>query len=211
MTAREIHKRRKGGVADGAAPLLSHDLARPVALLAIIVVVCALVVFGVSQCAGGGAAVGGEEPEVPVQHDERPEVTTTLSAYDADADGMVDGAYNVKDLNAAARPEGEGWVEGDASAYSAEDNDGGTATASGIPLDDESFTVAVPQSEADMLGAQVEVFYGGITVRATVTDTGSFGDYGRELDLAPAVWEAFGASSIDDWGVRAVLYRYVAA
>ena len=52
---------------------------------------------------------------------------------------------------------------------------------------------------------------GGITVRATVTDTGSFGDYGRELDLAPAVWEAFGASSIDDWGVRAVSYRYVAA
>ena len=48
-------------------------------------------------------------------------------------------------------------------------------------------------------------------MRATVTDTGSFGDYGRELDLAPAVWEAFGASSIDDWGVRAVSYRYVAA
>lgn len=43
------------------------------------------------------------------------------------------------------RPEGDGWSEGLASAYSLETNDGWDETASGIPLNNYSPTVAVPQ------------------------------------------------------------------
>lgn len=178
-------------------------------LLVVAGIVLASALFVLLLDALFGSGQSGSSPVAT--HEERAEVTTDVVELDANGNGLVDGAYGVEDLDAAADPEGEGWMEGAASAYSPEDNDGGTATASGIPLDDENFTVAVPQSDADKLGAQVDVFYGGITVRATVTDTGSFGDYDRDLDLAPAVWEAFGADSIDDWGVREVSYRYVEA
>ncbi len=190
-----------------APPSLFASKARLVLAVAGIVLACALFVLLLDALFGGGQ--GDDSPVA--EHEERAEVTTDVAELDANGNGLVDGAYGVEDLDAAADPQGEGWMEGTASAYSPEDNDGGTATASGIPLDDESLTVAVPQSDADKLGAQVDVFYGGITVRATVTDTGSFGDYGRDFDLAPAVWEAFGADSIDDWGVREVSYRYVEA
>ena len=107
------------------------------------------------------------------------------------------------------KPKGEGWSEGEASAYNRETNDGWDATASGIPLDDDTPTVAVPQENRDLLGATVEIFYAGKTVTAKVTDTGALGPLGRMLDLSPAVWRAFGASSLSDWGVRTVYYRFV--
>lgn len=108
-------------------------------------------------------------------------------------------------------PEGEGWMRGAASAYSMETNDGWDATASGIPLNNYSLTVAVPQEEKELLGCKVEIFYAGKTVEAKVTDTGGFGALGRDLDLAPGTWRAFGADSISDWGVREVSYRFKSA
>jgi peptidoglycan DL-endopeptidase CwlO len=101
------------------------------------------------------------------------------------------------------------WMNGLASAYDIEDNTGGTATASGIPLTHDSMTVAVPVSQSYLLGRTVEIRYSGKTVTATVTDTGGFASYGRVLDLAGGVWQAFGFSSGDDWGVRAVSYRFL--
>lgn len=108
------------------------------------------------------------------------------------------------------RPEGDGWSEGLASAYSLETNDGWDETASGIPLNNYSPTVAVPQENKDLLGRSIEIFYAGKTVEAKVTDTGALAPLGRALDLSPATWRAFGASSISDWGVRGVFYRFVA-
>lgn len=108
------------------------------------------------------------------------------------------------------RPEGDGWSEGLASAYGLETNDGWDETASGIPLNNYSLTVAVPQENKDLLGRSIEIFYAGKTVEAKVTDTGALTPLGRALDLSPATWRAFGASSISDWGVRGVFYRFVA-
>lgn len=108
-------------------------------------------------------------------------------------------------------PEGTGWLEGLASACSLETNDGWDATASGIPLNNHSLTVAVPQEDKDLLGRTVQIFYAGKTVEAKVTDTGALGPLGRSLDLSPATWRAFGADSLSDWGVREVHYRFVAA
>lgn len=101
------------------------------------------------------------------------------------------------------------WQLGFASAYSFEDNDGWDATASGIPLDWTSYTVAVPISQRYLLGRSVEISYNGMSLVATVTDVGGFAGYGRALDLAPGVWKAFGAGSPGEWGVRQVAYRFL--
>ena len=101
------------------------------------------------------------------------------------------------------------WRLGFASAYSFADNDGWDATASGIPLDWTSYTVAVPISQRHLLGRSVEISYGGMSLVATVTDVGGFESYGRVLDFAPGVWKAFGASSVNEWGVRQVAYRFL--
>lgn len=106
-------------------------------------------------------------------------------------------------------PDGEGWDTGRASAYSLETNDGWDATSSGIPLDEESYTVAVAMQEASLLGREVELFYRGVQLTAKVTDTGALAPLGRKFDLAPAVWEEFGAATEDGWGVRTVFYRFV--
>jgi hypothetical protein len=107
------------------------------------------------------------------------------------------------------------WSSGVASAYSIADNDDGagnfntTATASGRALSDSGITVAVPESQQWRLGQVVEICYDGKVVIATVTDTGGFASYGRALDLAPGVYQAFGASSPHDWGTRTVHYRFL--
>ena len=97
------------------------------------------------------------------------------------------------------------WYTTMASAYSVACNDGGTATASGVPLDDVTPTVASPWLPLGML---VEVWYGDACVVATVTDRGPYVS-GRELDLAPATYRALGADTTDAWGVRCVSYRVV--
>lgn len=125
--------------------------------------------------------------------------TATVAPLDAD---------NLSELEQLT-PEGEGWTSGLASAYSLETNDGWDETASGIPLDTTTPTVAVPQDQSDLLGSTVEIFYAGMTVEAQVTDTGAFGELGRALDLSPAVRSAFGADSLDEWGVRTVWYRFI--
>lgn len=101
------------------------------------------------------------------------------------------------------------WTSGMASGYDLEDNDGWDATASGIPLDRETYTVAVPEEQSYLLLRYVEILYEDMIVTAQVTDTGGFSPYGRDLDLAPAVWMAFGAPTGDEWGVREVQYRYL--
>lgn len=94
------------------------------------------------------------------------------------------------------------WYTVQASAYSVETN-GGTTTASGIPLDDYSLTVASPWVA---LGSVIEIEYGGVTVQAVVTDRGPYVG-GRDLDLSVGVIQALGFATTDDWGVRTVSYR----
>lgn len=107
------------------------------------------------------------------------------------------------------------WSTGTASAYCIATNDDGkghfgvSATASGVALTDSSITVAVPQSKSYLVGSIVEICYDGKVVIATVTDTGGFAKYGRDLDLAPGVYKALGASSYSDWGLRQVSYRFL--
>ncbi|MEG1831649.1 MAG: hypothetical protein RR204_07530, partial [Raoultibacter sp.] len=88
---------------------------------------------------------------------------------------------------------GAGWMTGMASAYDLDTNQGWDATASGVKLTTESVTVAVPESQAHLLGSAVEIVYGDKVVIATITDTGGFEKYGRSLDLAAGVWKAFGS------------------
>lgn len=102
-----------------------------------------------------------------------------------------------------------GWSTGLASAYSLETNDDWDETASGIPLNNYSYTVAVPIEEAALLGSSIEIGYGTLSLEALITDTGGLGPLGRDFDLSPAIWHAFGADSESDWGVRTIYYRFV--
>lgn len=65
-----------------------------------------------------------------------------------------------------------GWSTGLASAYSLETNDDWDETASGIPLNNYSYTVAVPIEEAALLGSSIEIGYGTLSLEALITDTG---------------------------------------
>lgn len=96
----------------------------------------------------------------------------------------------------------EEWTWATASAYSVYCNYG-TATASGIPLDDYTPTVA---SRWLPLGSYIEIVYNGASVTAQVTDRGPYVD-GRDLDLSLGTVNALGIWSTDDWGVRDVQYR----
>lgn len=96
----------------------------------------------------------------------------------------------------------EEWTGAVASAYSIWCN-GGTETASGIPLDDYTPTVA---SRWLPLWSYIEVMYGDTTVVCQVTDRGPYID-GRDLDLSLGAVQALGFDSTDEWGVREVAYR----
>lgn len=102
---------------------------------------------------------------------------------------------------------GPEWHTGIASAYDLEPNSSWNLTASGIELTPTSVTVAVPQSQHYLLGRVVEIVYEDQVVVATITDTGGFEGYGRALDLAGGVWQAFGAQTQEEWGLREVKYR----
>ncbi|MBQ9057760.1 MAG: hypothetical protein IJ125_01090 [Atopobiaceae bacterium] len=106
-----------------------------------------------------------------------------------------------------------GWIECIASAYSIADNDppGSTATASGVPLDDNVPTVALPMSQdpARFYGRRIEISYGGMSVIATITDCGYMDAGRRGLDVSTAVYRAFGFVTGDDWGLRTVRYRFI--
>ncbi|MGN0055729.1 MAG: coiled-coil domain-containing protein [Atopobiaceae bacterium] len=107
----------------------------------------------------------------------------------------------------------DGWLTCQASAYSIADNDppGSTATASGIPLDDSVPTVALPMTgnPSAHYGQLIEISYNGMSVVARVTDCGDLGGGSRGLDLSTAVYQAFGYSTPDSWGLRTVSYRYL--
>lgn len=107
----------------------------------------------------------------------------------------------------------DGWMTGIASAYNIASSS--VQTASGATLTEDSVTVAVPASQGHLLGRLVEIKWRGMTVIATVTDTGGFASYGRALDLAPGVCKAFGvdtsgsADNCNRWGVQTVQYRFI--
>ena len=106
-----------------------------------------------------------------------------------------------------------GWISCVASAYTIADNDppGSTATASGVPLDESVPTVALPMSmnPSRFYGCAIEISYNGMSVIATITDCGHRGGGSRGLDLTPAIFRAFGASTADEWGLRQVSYRFL--
>ena len=118
------------------------------------------------------------------------------------------------DVQVSATEEmGTGWISCVASAYTIADNDppGSTATASGVPLDESVPTVALPMSmnPSRFYGCTIEISYNGMSVIATITDCGHMGGGSRGLDLTPAIFRAFGASTADEWGLRQVSYRFL--
>lgn len=93
----------------------------------------------------------------------------------------------------SSTPSGSGWRTGIASAYGDSSDTSikypGT-TATGDSCNNNSMGVAVPMSWPNYrsyFGRSVEIRYKGRTVIATVNDCGSFGKYGRDLDLQPGV------------------------
>lgn len=74
----------------------------------------------------------------------------------------------------------------------------GRETACGETLTDGARIVA---HRTLACGTPLDLRLDGTTVSVTVGDRGPFVD-GRELDLAPAVWSAFGYASIAAFGVR---------
>lgn len=150
-----------------------------------------------------------------------PDPVIVISAYDATnastaAAAMELGTTDPLPTAPHIMPdESDGWTLGSASAYSHADNDDGRGnfgtdvTASGVPLSSEGLTVAVPESQAHLLGHAVALRYGETIIVATVTDTGGFESYGRALDLAPGCWKAFGVTNVHDWGVRSVYYKFL--
>ncbi|MDR3053399.1 MAG: hypothetical protein LBU48_06025 [Coriobacteriales bacterium] len=131
------------------------------------------------------------EPEAPVVEETAPTVETAASEQPA-----------TTNTNTTAGD----WITGLASAY---DVDAGTSTATGATVTSSSMGVAVPAEWRYLLGSSVEISYNGMTVTAIINDTGGFLRYGRDLDLQPGVWRAFGFSDQNDWGVRTVKWRIV--
>lgn len=150
-----------------------------------------------------------------------PDPVIVLSAYDVSNAQTVEAALALGTTDPLPTAphllpdEDDGWSLGQASAYSHADNDDGKgnfgtdATASGVPLSGDGLTVAVPESQADLLGRAVALRYGETVIVATVTDTGGFEGYGRALDLAPGCWKAFGVTDVHDWGVRSIYYKFL--
>lgn len=106
------------------------------------------------------------------------------------------------------------WLTGIASAYGGwSDPTAKDHTATGAPCNDTSTGVAVPVSLPnywEYLGRTVEISYNGMTVFATVNDTGYMANGARALDLQPGVFSAFiGSTNCYDWGVREVNYRFL--
>lgn len=100
---------------------------------------------------------------------------------------------------------GAEWVTMRASAYSP--SDAGPRTASGLPF---TWTSNVVAHRTLPLGTRVAVAYRGRVAITAVQDRGPY-IAGRDLDLGPAVWRLFGASSAIQWGDRPVAVRVLPA
>lgn len=102
------------------------------------------------------------------------------------------------------------WKNGSASAYGGSSDPGaGTHTATGDLITESSTGVAVPISLPNyksLFGHAIQIKYNGQTVIGVINDTGGFGSSGRDLDLQPGIFHAFGAGSCQAWGVRTVEY-----
>lgn len=143
-----------------------------------------------------------------------PDPVVALAAVDQEDTNTLAVAKTIGDADPlptaprlAVDTSGAGWQFGLASGYDVASSS--TLTRSGRAFDDDCVTVAVPQGQEDLLGHPVEIVYEGQVVVATVTDTGGFAPYGRVLDLAGGVWKAFGCSTVQQWGVRTVSYRFL--
>lgn len=105
------------------------------------------------------------------------------------------------------------WITCKASAYGGRDI--GNLMANGERLTESCMTVAVPMGAVykKYRNKRMLINYNGKTLTVKVTDCGNFGRGNkypnRDLDLAPAVWKAFGAKSTSDWGLRTVKYKYI--
>lgn len=167
-------------------------------------------------------AQDAEDASAPQQESTEPEASEVAPEAEpaADAEPAVESEpaaeavshVEVPDQDVPLSDEGD-WITCIASAYAIADNDppGSTATASGIPLDESVPTVALPMSmgPSSFYGKQIQIEYQGITVIATITDCGDLDGGNRGLDLTPAVFRAFGASTCDEWGLRTVRYRFL--
>ena len=68
--------------------------------------------------------------------------------------------------------------------------------------------MAIPMSWPNSrlyLGKTILINYGGMTVLAKINDICAL--IGRDLDLEPGVFWAFGFKSCADWGIRSISYR----
>ena len=152
-----------------------------------------------------------------------PDPVIALAAYDVLNSSTAEAALALGTTNplpTAPRilpDESDGWSYGMASGVSSRsDNDDGSgnfsadATASGRLLSENELTVAVPQSQSNLLGHAVAIRYGETIIVATVTDTGGF----REIWASPSIrrraaGKPYGASQIGDWGVKPVYYKFL--
>ncbi|MCH4181190.1 MAG: hypothetical protein PHR15_06650 [Atopobiaceae bacterium] len=132
----------------------------------------------------------------------------STSAGSTDEGGSSSGGTSDGGGSSSGGQTDSSWSTGLASGY--DPDEAGTSTATGIPFDWTTRTVAIPMRWSNFSSyfyRYVEISYGGTTITAQVTDCG--GLPGRALDLSPACQRAFGASSSDDWGVRTVSYRFL--
>lgn len=110
-------------------------------------------------------------------------------------------AFAISSTWAATAVGASEWVTMRASAYSPAD--AGPRMASGLPF---TWTSNVVAHRTLPLGTRVAVAYRGRVAITTVQDRGPY-IAGRDLDLGPAVWRLFGASSAIAWGDRPVAVR----
>lgn len=146
----------------------------------------------------------------------KPDVPTDNN-WSTNADRPSNGGTDnsVGSGGSSSTPSGSGWRTGIASAYGDSSDTSikypGT-TATGDSCNNNSMGVAVPMSWPNYrsyFGRSVEIRYKGRTVIATVNDCGSFGKYGRDLDLQPGVIKALGVTGCKNWGTRTVSYRFL--
>lgn len=179
-----------------------------------------------NEAAAGGAQqqepqaqeAQGNEAQAQDQEDREPQAQETQAAdqgqEEQGASGEASQPTHVEVPSEDAPIDDAGdWITCIASAYTIADNDppGTTATASGIPLDESVPTVALPMSmgPSRFYGQRIQIEYQGMTVVATITDCGDLDGGNRGLDITPAIFRAFGASTADEWGLRTVRYRFL--
>lgn len=197
----QLHKRRTSYASRGANYRIR-------VVLVCLLFVCAGVLSAVSVYALIPEDVQGVAKESIEKHEDYDEDLAQDSQSLNRGDLLGDQSVAKGNAEAVSAIDFTGWNIGIASAYSLESADNWSLTASGIPLDNYSYTVAVPAEKSSLLGSRVEIGYDNLSVDALITDTGGFGPLGRDFDLSPAIWHRFGADTEEEWGIRSIYYRF---